>query len=64
MFTKKRTYQILIAIAGIAYIIYSYTLKPSVSEAADSYIIFPVSIALLLIFAFMYIKLDKKGNWN
>ena len=60
MFTKKRTYQILIAIIGIALIIYNYTLKSSVSEAIDLYIIFPVSIVLLLFFAFMYIKLDKK----
>jgi len=64
MFTKKRTYQVLIAIVGIAYCIYSYTLKFSVSQHTDSYIVFPVSIVLLLIFAFMYIKLDKKGDWK
>jgi hypothetical protein len=62
MFTKKRTYQILIAIIGIALIIYNYTLKSSVSEATDSYIIFPVSVVLFLFFAFMYIKLDKKTD--
>jgi len=62
MFSKKRTYQILIAIIGIAYIIYNYTLKSSVSETTDSYIIFPISIALLLLFALMYIRLDKKND--
>jgi len=62
MFSKKRTYQILIAIVGISSVIYNYTLKSNVSEEADSYIIFPISIALLLLFAFMYIKLDKKGD--
>lgn len=62
MFTKKRTYQVLIVIAGIAYCIYSYTLKPSVSQYTDSYIVFPVSIVLLLFFALMYIRLDKKGD--
>jgi len=62
MFAKKRTYQILIAIIGFAYVVYNYTLKSSVSEVTNSYIIFPVSIALLLFFAFMYIKLDKKND--
>ncbi|MQR85071.1 hypothetical protein GFV16_03830 [Bacillus megaterium] len=62
MLSKKRTYQILIAIVGISYVIYNYTLKSNVSEEADSYIIFPISIALLLLFAFMYIKLDKKSD--
>lgn len=62
MFTKKRTYQILIAIIGIAFIIYNYTIKSSVSELTDSYIVFPVSIALFLFFAFMYIKLDRKND--
>lgn len=62
MFAKKRTYQILIAIIGIAYLIYNYTLKSNVNEVTNSYIIFPVSIALLLFFAFMYIKLDKKNE--
>ena len=62
MFSKKRTYQILIAIVGISYIIYNYTLKSSVSETTDSYIVFLISIALLLLFAFMYIRLDKKND--
>ncbi|MED3932861.1 hypothetical protein ABEY43_28350 [Priestia megaterium] len=62
MFSKKRTYQILIAIVGIAFVIYNYTLKSSVSEATDSYIIFPISIVLLLLFAFMYVKIDKKND--
>jgi len=62
MFSKKRTYQILIAIVGISFVIYNYTLKASVSEATDSYVIFPISITLLLLFAFMYIKLDKKNE--
>ncbi|WP_394555578.1 hypothetical protein C1N61_29630 (plasmid) [Priestia aryabhattai] len=62
MFTKKRTYQVLIAIVGIAYCIYSYTLKSSVSHYTDSYIVFPISIVLLLFFALMYIRLDKKGD--
>lgn len=62
MFTKKRTYQVLIATVGIAYCIYSYTLKPSISPAGDSYIVFPVSISLLLFFTFMYIRLDKKDD--
>lgn len=46
MFSKKRTYQILMAIVGISFAIYNYTLKSSVSEETDSYIIFPISIAL------------------
>ncbi|PFK03303.1 hypothetical protein CJ194_03985 [Priestia megaterium] len=62
MFSKKRTYQILIAIVGISFVIYNYTLKSSVSEQTDFYIIFPISIALFLLFAFMYIKLDKKSD--
>lgn len=62
MFTKKRTYQVLIAIVGIAYCIYNYTFKSSVSQYADSHIVFPVSIVLLLFFALMYIRLDKKGD--
>lgn len=62
MFSKKRTYQILIAIVGVSFVIYNYTLKSSVSEQTDSYIIFPISIALFLLFAFMYIKLDKKSD--
>jgi len=62
MFNKKRTYQVLIAITGITYCIYSYTLKSSLSQSTNSYIVFPVSIALLLFFAFMYIRLDKKGD--
>jgi len=62
MFSKKRTYQILIAIVGISFVIYNYTLKSSVSEQTDFYIIFPISIALFLLFAFMYIKIDKKSD--
>lgn len=64
MFSQKRTYQILTAIVGVSFVIYNYILKSNVSEATDSYIIFPISITLLLFFAFMYIKLDKKSDWK
>ncbi|KZE15044.1 MULTISPECIES: hypothetical protein [Priestia] len=62
MFSKKRTYQILIAIVSIGLVVYNYTLKSSVSEATDAYVIFPISIVLLLLFAFMYVKIDKKDD--
>lgn len=62
MFSKKRTYQILIAIVAIGLVVYNNTLKSSVSEATDSYVIFPISIVLLLLFAFMYVKIDKKND--
>ncbi|KSU86167.1 hypothetical protein AS180_20075 [Priestia veravalensis] len=62
MFSKKRTYQMLIAIVGFAFVIYNQTFKSSISEAIDSCIIFLISIALLLFLAYMYIKLDKKND--
>lgn len=62
MFSKKRTYQMLIAIVGFAIVIYNHTFKSSMSEAIDSCIIFLISIALLLFLAYMYIKLDKKND--
>ncbi len=61
MFSNKRTYQLLIALVGILFFIYNFTLKSKVSIETDTYIIFPVTLVLLAIFAYLYVKVDKEG---
>lgn len=62
MFNRKITYQVLIVFTGITYLLYNYFLQSIVSTAVDSYIIFPTTLCLLLFFAYMYFKVEKKAE--
>lgn len=60
MFSRKITYQLLIAFTGIIYILYNIFLQPIISAVVDSYIIFPTTLCLFLFFAYMYFKVEKR----
>ncbi|OZT12756.1 hypothetical protein CHN50_10005 [Priestia aryabhattai] len=60
MFSRKITYQVLIAFTGIIYMLYNHYLQPTVSAVVDSYIIFPTMLCLFLFFAYMYFKVEKR----
>ncbi|KMJ59145.1 hypothetical protein AB685_08790 [Bacillus sp. LL01] len=62
MLASKKTYQLLIALVGILFFIYNFTLKANVSSDIDTYIIFPVTLVLLGFFAFLYVKADKASK--